>query len=206
MKNLMVFDLDGTLNQTEKYAVSAISDALHDFKITNLSEKDIRSTIGARDEDSIVYFFGKNAPFYKEKFWNKVYYYVETKYKDRYETYAGTKQMLIKLKENGWLIAICSNADENYIRTSLCRLKISEYFDYIQPIMNYKTKNDSLQNLLNKVKADRSIMVGDRFYDKEAAHSNHIPFVACLYGYGTAEELEGSDHFINAPLDILKIL
>ena len=36
----------------------------------------------------------------------------------------------------------------------------------------------------------RAVMVGDRFYDIQGAHENHIPAIGVLYGYGSREEFE----------------
>ena len=38
------------------------------------------------------------------------------------------------------------------------------------------------------------MVVGDRIHDIEAAHWNHIPCIAALYGFGQEEEMKEADY------------
>ena len=60
-KRFIVFDLDGTLNRTDTYAVPAIADALADMGRTDVTREEIIDTFGAKDEDTNVRFFGDEA-------------------------------------------------------------------------------------------------------------------------------------------------
>lgn len=48
-------------------------------------------------------------------------------------------------------------------------------------------------------------MVGDRYYDREAARAAGVPFVGCSYGYAPGE-VAGADAVAESPLDIEKIV
>ena len=52
---------------------------------------------------------------------------------------------------------------------------------------------------------EKSIMIGDRCYDVEGAHSFGMPCVGVLYGYGSREEMDeaGAD-FIAATVEDLR--
>lgn len=67
-------------------------------------------------------------------------------------------------------------------------LSIREYFDYIQGLTSRQDKADSLGVLIERAGADWCCMVGDRFYDREAAKANETAFIGCRYGYGGADE------------------
>lgn len=200
----MVFDLDGTLNQTENYALPAMREGLHDLGFTHISDEEILRSYGASDEDTNQVFFGDKADQYAEIFWKKASEYVESRYADKYSTFPHVTEMLEKLKDRGWTLAICSNAESEaaVIRTAQ-KLKISHLIDYYQSLDGWDNKDNSLRALLQLVQPDKAIMVGDRFYDKDAAAFNHIPFAACLYGYGEQEELAGADFMLTEPLDLL---
>ncbi|HEX2985389.1 MAG TPA: HAD family hydrolase [Caproiciproducens sp.] len=203
-EKLIVFDLDGTLNQTENYVVPAMRLALYQLGVKKFSEQDILDTIGARDEDTIVKFFGDKAPEYEEKFFKKVDRYVEDNL-HLYRPYYGVEKMLQTLRERGYSLAICSNASRNYITKTIHRLQIESYFDYLQELVAGMTKADTLGLLLNRVKPEAALMVGDRYFDRDAAAVNHIPFVGCSFGYGKFQELEGADYLIRSPMELLKI-
>lgn len=205
-KKLVVFDLDGTLNKTETFAVPSILDGLKDYGITHFSASDIMETFGEIDEDTNKLFFGSRHKELAYEFWKKVEYYQETRYKDKFNTYDGVIELLISLKEKGYLLSICSNADINYIELVCKRLKLIEYMDFLQPLVLGKTKNDTLGMLLEKVKPDKSIMVGDRYFDMEAARTNRIPFIGCEYGFARESELDKGDILVKKPMDIVKAI
>lgn len=205
-KKLVVFDLDGTLNRTECFALPAILDALRDYGITSFTEEDIKKTFGARDEDTIKLFFGNKAEEMNDIFWNKVDEYSKTRYADCYKPYYGVIEVLARLKYNGYLTAVCSNAELDYIQFVTNKLGIYGYIDYFQPLIKGKTKKDTLKMLLHKVKPKKAVMVGDRYFDMEAARYNKIPFVGCSYGFAKEGELDGADAIIDEPIEIIEFL
>lgn len=76
--------------------------------------------------------------------------------------------MLGELKRQGYVVAICSNAKEDELE-------------------------DVLGVLMDRTGADWCCMVGDRFYDREAAMANQAGFIGCRYGYGSQEEFGDGD-------------
>lgn len=191
-KRLVVFDLDGTLNKTETFVIPALKQGLSEIGFEIPQEK-LYQSIGARDEDSSRVFFGSRAKELGDVFWERVEAYSKYKYGDRYTTYDGVEELLGQLKSDGYLLAICSNANLDYIQTCIEKLGIQSYFDEIQPLTSDGDKCVSLKRLLDKVKPDEAVMVGDRCYDFAAATANGIPFVACMYGYvPDPEELDGA--------------
>ena len=64
------------------------------------------------------------------------------------------------------------------------------------------SKADSLRVLLQRVQPEQAVMVGDRFYDMQAANGNHIPFIGCLYGYGAERELDAARYCVAEPCEI----
>lgn len=201
MKYLVVFDLDGTLNRTESYAVPAIRSALAHYGVTKFSAEDIISTFGERDEDTIVKFFGDRAKRLERGFWEEVQKYTDS-HPGLYSTYEGVPEMLHSLHESGKLTAVCSNSGMDYITKTLDRLRIGDRIDYLQGLEPGMTKADTLRLLLRRVKPDKAVMAGDRYLDREAAQANRIPFIGCSYGYGTDEELQGSDYIIQSPASV----
>ena len=54
------------------------------------------------------------------------------------------------------------------------------------------TKSDTLKIVLDKIRPDKAVMVGDRHHDMQAARDNGLPFVGCQYGY-LPHEVDGAD-------------
>lgn len=116
-------------------------------------------------------------------------------------SFEGTEKMLKKLKADGYLTAVCSNASERYIRMVLNNLKLIDLIDFIQPLLPNMTKNDTLGILLNEVKPDSAVMVGDRVYDKEAAYANGLKFIGCMYGFNS-DEVKDADVAVTCASEI----
>lgn len=206
-KRLIVFDLDGTLNKTETYAAPAIADALSDMGLCDVPMADILDTFGAKDEDTNVRFFGEKANEKGPVFWAKVSEYIHGKYKDTYETFEGVLPLLKWLKREGYMTAVCSNnANLEHITGTLKKLGIYEYIDEVKEVAVGKTKDIALGELLEKVKPAYALMVGDRYFDGDAADANHIPFAACLYGYGKKEEFRGAQVCLERAQDLILYL
>lgn len=195
-RRLVALDLDGTLNRTELYAIDAYKETFKELNIGPFSDNEIKSRFGAPFEEDIKYFLGNDSTrlenLYKElllKNWNK-YLNINAR------TYDGVSDILDSLREKGYILAICSNAPIDEIDNTLEVLKIKDKFHYIQGLTIKNNKEDSLNVLINKAKADLVYMVGDRFYDYKAAKKNKSIFIGCLYGYGK-EELCKAEYLIN---------
>ena len=67
-KKLVIFDVDGTLNMTEIYAVPAYKKVLREMGANGFTDEMLRDRIGAVFEDDIRYFFGIRAEEKKEEF------------------------------------------------------------------------------------------------------------------------------------------
>ncbi len=60
-KKLIVFDVDGTLNMTEEYAIPAYKMILDKMGVQGFTDETLRERIGAVFADDIRYFFGSRA-------------------------------------------------------------------------------------------------------------------------------------------------
>ena len=49
-------------------------------------------------------------------------------------------------------------------------------------------------------------LIGDRYSDLEAAKSSGSPFIGCVYGFGSPEELGGAQRLAQTPEDLLNYL
>lgn len=198
---LVVFDLDGTLNRTELYAVPAHRKALLELGFADKTDDEIISTFGARAQEAVVFLTGNSDPDFAKQYFRQEGLYENDFIKEHAAAYDGVPQMLEQLKQNHYQTAICSNSSERYIRMVLTRLDILRYIDHIQPLQPDMHKGDTLRLLINRVQPESAVMVGDRFYDKDAARDNGIPFIGCSYGF-RPDEVSDADIPVKSALDI----
>ena len=199
---LVIFDIDGTLNMTETYGVAAYHKALKQMGADRFTDEQLRDRIGATFTEDVKFFFGEHAAERLDEFSALIgqLWFAEVDTKAR--LFPGTAEMLRSLKENGHRLAICSNATEEEIAVILKALHVEQEFDYVQGLTLKDTKADSLRVLLHRIQPEQAVMVGDRFYDMQAANGNHIPFIGCLYGYGAEHELDAAQYWVTEPCQI----
>lgn len=193
MTKLVAFDLDGTLNMTHTYAVAAYQEALKELGAGPVAESVIRSRFGAPFRDDSLFFLGDDSEETFRRFYRAVERHWTPLMRERAQTYPGVPEMLGELKEQGYVLAVCSNAKEDELEDVLGVLSIREYFDYIQGLTTRQDKAESLGVLMERAGADWCCMVGDRFYDREAAKANETAFIGCRYGYGGTDEFGDGD-------------
>lgn len=187
MNNLVVFDLDGTINQTELYAVEATRKALSDLGASDIQDDQIRSLFGACPADYVKIYFPNGDESVFNQFLKLETFY-ENELMDQYaRAFDGVEESIRSLRKDGYQIAVCSNSSTRYISRVLHTLNLFELIDEIQPLLPGMTKKETLRLLLERLSPTKSIMIGDRIYDKEAAWENHIPFIGCIYGYNSQE-------------------
>lgn len=168
-----------------------------------MSEENIISCIGNHPKDIAKIIFGELS---EEEFleWRKEvkgYQYELMPTKAR--TFDGIPEMLQSLKDEGYGIAICSNAFPEQIARVLHALKIKDYFDGIACLDWGENKVEVLKNLLAKLQPEAACLVGDRKFDLEAARANGIPLIGCGYGYAP-EEIHEADVVVQHADEIMK--
>ncbi len=200
---LVVFDLDGTLNQTHLYSVKAQRCALEAMGVNSdsFSNERLIACLGKRGEDYARELL-PDRPI--EDIHRLLALEIEWENRIIHENcacYEGIVSSLKRLKEAGYLTGVCSNSKIAYIQMVLNALEIDALIDVRQELIEGLTKADTLRLLLERIKPDRAVMVGDRIYDMEAARNNGIPFIGCLYGYAP-EEVMSADVKVITGADI----
>jgi phosphoglycolate phosphatase len=191
---LLIFDLDGTLFDSEEFNFKVINHTLKSMGIDEIvSKKTISSHLG---EPSEIYYSNilpasvkKKYPSIREK--NRSYY---DKFIMKYgKSFDGVNETLKELKRGGYKLALYSNSSQLYFSTAIKKLKIENYFDYMECTkQNNLSKIELVKKISFKLKTEKCAVVGDRIHDMEAAEKNRFMSIGALYGYGY-NELDKAD-------------
>lgn len=190
-KTIIVFDLDGTLNQTHRFALVAHNIALRKMGFPETDLETVIGTVGTtfdvfvpaiakgiKSEDIPTYLDNLNAA-------------TDEAIAIDAAPYDGVPEMLAHLRADGYLTGVCTNAKRPYIEPVLRGIGIAALIDHTQGLEDgLPSKSLNLKKLIERTGAKRAIMVGDTLFDKEAADDNGIPFIGCKYGY-RPHEMEG---------------
>lgn len=198
---LIVFDLDGTLNRTELFAVEVHRMLQTEFGWPAQSPEEITAIFGAPADEYMERLLPGSDEATRQRYLKREAE-VEYDYMHLAAAYDGCTQMLTELHNNGWETAVCSNSSFRYISMVLNSTGLMHLIDYIQPLEKGMTeKAESLASLLKRIPHSAAVMVGDTSYDSQAAAVNSIPFIGCSYGFRPTE-LENTEHTVQTPAEI----
>jgi phosphoglycolate phosphatase len=209
----VIFDLDGTLIDSAPSILASMQVAFNEAGIKPvrpLTSDLIGPPLTVAMNSMLTSATSEKLPILIEGFKR---HYDESGYLES-QLYEGIFDMLKELKHMGLRLYIATN--KRIIPTR----KIIEYFgwstlfdgvyalDHFKPALQNKTS--MLQQLRQQMPdiSDRSIYVGDRFEDADAAKTNRLCFFWASWGYESTLELETSDctTVIKKPSQLTKII
>lgn len=200
MKQYVIFDIDGTLNRTDLYAVEAYQKALQK-RGRKIGRQEIISCIGLSPAAIINKLFGGLEEKELESWRKDIHDYEFILMKDHARPFDGMEQTLDALKQAGYGLAICSNAFMDHIEYVLSAIGLTRYFDTIGSLDMGADKIEVIRKLSYSTGWDKACMVGDRKFDIQAARANGIPFIGCAYGYAP-EEIQEADVIVRKAAEI----
>ena len=106
--------------------------------------------------------------------------------------FPGAKEMLTALKPDAQL-CIVSNGTMPYLNKCVQRFGLEGVFHRIVASHPTRTKTQNLALLLEELRPERAIMVGDRLGDFLAGNHNGLSTVAAAFGYGSETEYAHAD-------------
>lgn len=213
MYSTILFDLDGTLTDSEQGIINSIEYALTKYEIRLESKADLRKFLGPPLKDSFIQFCG----FSDEKADEAVNFYREYfKEKGIFENivYQGIYDLLEKLKSKNKTLILATSKPEPFTLRILEHFDLLNYFDFVAGSNMDNTrcrKDEVISYALNSCKITNlssTIMVGDREHDIIGAKKVGIDSIGVLYGYGNLQELKnaGATYIAKDTEEIYKIV
>ena len=213
MYKYLLFDLDGTLTNSELGITTCVQHALRKFGIEVEDRRELRPFIGPPLGESFQVYYGLS----KEESEQAITYYRERfSVKGLYENevYEGVEKMLQTLRDSGKKLVVATSKPEKFTMIILEHFDLLKYFDFVAGATmdgSRGEKADVIRYALEKCEIeDKSevIMIGDRKFDILGAKENGLASMGVLYGFGDRAELEeaGADYIVETAEDIAKIL
>lgn len=212
-KKYVLFDLDGTLTDSQDGIMNAIEYALEYYGIQVKERDSLRPFLGPPLSESMQKYCGFDrvkAVEAVETF--REYYNTRGKFENK--VYPGVESMLKAVQEAGCRLYVATSKPEEIAREILEHFGLAGYFDYIGGATSDDSrvkKSDVVRYVMDKAGIDRpdeAVMVGDRKHDILGAKENGLEAVGVLYGYGDRQELEaaGVDYLAEQAEEIIRFL
>ena len=210
-----IFDMDGTLLQTEKVAVPAFKKTFEalkeqgEFQGELPSDEKFTSVFGMTLEDIWKELLpGQSKEVHLKADGLMLKYELEILQQEDVHLYPHVKQTLQELKQQGIHLFVASNGQDEYIRAICERFEISELFTDLYSAGRFQTdsKDDLVAKLLHDHQIQKAVMVGDRKSDIQAGKANGLYTVGCCFGFADEGELAGADQLIHSFQEMKSIL
>jgi phosphoglycolate phosphatase len=208
----LLFDLDGTITDSEEGIINSIRYALRHFGITENDLAKLRTFIGPPLVKTLKQYYNfsddrvrEAADFYRTYFAERGIY--ENK------VYPGIPELLSDLKSRGKELILATSKRTSFAEQVLDMFNLDKYFGLVvggSPDGSISEKSDVIRHIfsmLGNYTKDSSVMIGDRKYDILGAREHGIDSIAVMYGYGTRSEIdEAGPTFRANTIDELRML
>lgn len=213
MKNkpVLLFDYDGTIHETLRIYEPAMRNAfcwLRENKgivVPEVSSEKIASWLGMSSIDMWNSFMPQLSDELKAEVSSRVAdEMARLTYEHKGKWYPYIKESLVNLKALDYTIIILSNCRSSYKKAHWEVFNMAAVVDdfYDCESFNYKPKEEIFLDIKKKYSGSY-IVIGDRDSDLKCARVNSLPFIGCLYGYGSPDELSGADILISSPYELI---
>jgi len=199
-KNVLLFDLDGTLVDSAPDLALALNKTLRDLKLCEYDEPTIRRWVGNGAKLLIERALARTSktnesdPALINDALTTFIRHYQNSLCINSALYSDVKEGLLTLKASGFRLAIITNKAEAFIRPILVELGIGGLFEILiggdtlaEKKPNPAPLNYALQQL--KVSAEQCLMIGDSKNDILAAKAANITSVGLTYGYNYGEDI-----------------
>lgn len=200
----IIFDLDGTLFQTEKLAIPAFYDTIKRLKEEELyngdmpSEEHLKSQFGKVNDEIWPDVLPGASKEVIEKANEYMEYYELTRLKKgQGNPYPGVTRTLKALHNHGYRLCIASNGGKNYVH-GVAEFHFPGLFTEVYSAggQQTETKVDMVKIIKERFDDGPMVMVGDRSSDIAAGKENGFYSIGCTYGFSSEDELAQADHII----------
>ncbi|MTI16742.1 phosphoglycolate phosphatase [Rhodobacteraceae bacterium RKSG542] len=189
---VLVFDLDGTLVETMGDLTASMNHVLVEAGYEAIEPENVRTMVGAGVKVLLSRGLKANkvdpTPDILDPLLKKFISYYEKHIADHSYPFPEAVEVLTRLKEEGWKLAVCTNKLENLAVPLLKALDMFDMFDAVVGGDTFsKNKPDAMPvyGAIDMADGTRegSIFVGDSRADIQAARNAGLPVIAADFGY-----------------------
>ena len=205
-KPLLIFDFDGTLANTLETGIEIFNELAESYNLKTVTADEARelrklNTRALLDQLGFSRLMAVKLAAHIRK--------VLHERMEDVELFAGIREAVLELHEDGFQMGILSSNSADNVRTFLGRCDLLGCFSFIEAGVSLFGKPQRILNVMKKEKADpnRVIYVGDETRDMEAARKSKVSGLAVCWGANEREamETEGPAYCIDEPAELIRV-
>jgi phosphoglycolate phosphatase len=183
---LLVFDWDGTLMDSEGRIVTSYQSATTDFGLDYRSPRQIRQVIGLGLDEGIAALFPQLTPPQRVQFADRYHEYFWATTALPTPLFPGVEEVLQLLFQAGYQLAVATGKSRQGLQRSLTATGLTELFSSTRCAEDSCSKPDPQMLLEIMAELDlpkeETLMIGDSAFDLEMANNAGVASVAVTYG------------------------
>lgn len=209
---LALFDLDGTLIDSEIGIVASVEYALTKLGAPIPPREVLRTWIGPPLRATFPTVLGDDpttieraVALYRERF-------AEVGWCE-HAIYPGVQDAIESLAKSGTTLAVVTSKPDLYAGRIVASLPFGDRFARVYSVHAGSARSEKAQMIGDAladfaVAAAHAVMVGDRHFDIAGARANRVRAIGVTWGFGTAEELReaGAHAIAHAPHELKALL
>ncbi|WP_137664149.1 HAD family hydrolase [Enterococcus hulanensis] len=208
MTTTLLFDIDGTLMDTEEVMVKSLQATLKEQKNLTVPTHDLDFILGIPGKKALEKFSSSESEIaFLHECWVKN---VE-RFLDYAEIFPGIRELLSELKKMAIPLGVVTSKTNQSMKTEFEPYGLSDYFATVVTASHtekHKPNPDPI-NLaleLSGAKKAQAIYIGDSIYDMQSAHAAGIDFALAKWGAKENTEFAQADIILAEPNDLLKYI
>lgn len=207
--NYVLFDLDGTLINTNRLIIDSFQYTYKTCLGLEVSEEEILKYFG----EPLIETLGRYSQEKADELFRTYIEYNESRHNDVVTIFDGVKELLEELAKSGHILALVTSKRRKVALMGLELFDIKKYFDVFVALEDtelHKPNPAPVLKALESLKADAkdAIMVGDSVYDIHCAHGANVK--AALVKWSAALGLQGddvsADYVVHDTKELLEII
>jgi len=205
MINTIIFDIEGTLLDTEEVVYQSMFQTIKEIKGEEYSLEAFPFVLGQDFEESLA-FFGVEDIESAMKRWLELYVSMA----DKIVLFDGIEELLKTLQKEGYTLGIITSRYKYGYDEAIDGHNLQEYFDYYvcaDDTVNQKPDSEPMYHFLrlSGKKASECLYIGDTLYDEMCAYDANVAFAVADWG-ALNSDMFRTNNILYHPLDLIKWL
>ncbi|MBX8937404.1 HAD family hydrolase [Enterococcus gilvus] len=208
MTTTLLFDIDGTLMDTEEVMVKSLQATLKEQKNLTVPTHDLDFILGIPGKKALEKFSPSESEIaFLHECWVKN---VE-RFLDYAKIFPGIRELLSELKKMAIPLGVVTSKTNQSMKTEFEPYGLSDYFATVVTASHTEKHKPNPEPInlaleLSGAKKAQAIYIGDSIYDMQSAHAAGIDFALAKWGAKENTEFAQADIILAEPNDLLKYI
>lgn len=208
MIDTVLFDVDGTMMDTEYIMTHSLQQTLKELKGLDLPAHELEFILGIPGQKAVEQYADyriNEEVLLKE--WDKNIQLLQ----HHARLFDGIKELLVELKHKNYLLGIVTSKTHQEMKNEFDHFNLNSFFDCVitaSDTVNHKPHPEPIETAIEKLKKspENVIYVGDSIYDMECAKQSKVAFALAEWGAKANNQFSEADTSLEKPSDLISYL